>query len=241
MSRLAELVEEYLAVRRSVGFKLDQEGRDLPRFARFLAAQGAKRITTALALSWAGQKPSAARRLAEVRIFARYVQALDPATEVPPPGLLPVRTRRLTPYLYSDDEIAALMAGARLLEPELWGATCETILGLLWSSGMRVGEALRLSRADVSFAEGRLTVWRTKFAKSRHVPLSPSTLEALASYDQVGERCCPRPDSATFFVSHRARPVTYPALYAEFLGLLERTGVPWRHAAQRPRIHDIRH
>ena len=179
--------------------------------------------------------------MAEVRIFARYVQALDPATEVPPPGLLPVRTRRLIPYLYSDGEIAALMAGARVLEPELWGATCETILGLLWSSGMRVGEALRLDRADVSFAEGRLTVWRTKFKKSRHVPLSPSTLAALASYDQVRRRCCPRPATARFFVSRRGGPVPYMALRDEFVRLLERTGVPWRHAAQRPRIHDLRH
>jgi len=241
VSRLGELVEEYLAVRRAVGFKLEQEGRDLPRFATFLEAHGAETITTALALGWAGQGQSAARRLAKVRIFARYVQALDPATEVPPPGLLPVHSRRLIPYLYSDGEIAALMAGARVLEPELWGATCETILGLLWSSGMRVGEALRLERTDVSFAEGRLTVWRTKFKKSRHVPLSPSAIEALSSYDQLRRRCCPQPATSCFFVSRRGGPVPYMALRDEFVRLLERTGVPWHQAAQRPRIHDLRH
>jgi len=241
MSPFADIVEEYLAVRRAVGFILDQPGRDLPRFASFLDAQGAETITTALALSWAGEQGSAARRLANVRIFARYVQALDPATEVPPPRLLPVRTRRLTPYLYSDDEIGSLMEGAGLIEPELWAATCQSILGLLWSTGMRVGEALRLEHADVSFAAGRLTVWLSKCKKSRYVPLSPSTLEALASYDRLRRRCCPHPSTTRFFVARRGGPVPYLALREEFLGLLERTGVPHRAAPQRPRLHDMRH
>ncbi len=241
MSHFADLVEEYLAVRRAVGFELDQPGRDLPRFASFLDAQEAETITTALALSWAAQEGSASRRLANVRIFARYVQALDPATEVPPLGLLPVRTRRLTPYLYSDDEIAGLMEGAGLIQPELWGATCQTILGLLWSTGMRVGEVLRLEQADVSFAAGRLRVWLSKLKKSRYVPLSPSALEALASYDRLRRRCCPHPATTRFFVGRRGGAVSYLALRDEFLGLLARTGVPHRAAPQRPRIHDLRH
>jgi integrase len=241
MSHFADMAEEYLAVRRAVGFTLDQPGRDLPRFAAFLDDQGAHTITTALALDWAGSEGSAARRLATVRIFARYVQAFDPATDVPPPGLLPVRSHRLTPYLFSDQEMAALMGGAGALEPELWAASCQSILGLLWSTGMRVGEALRLEQADVSFAEGRLTVWRTKFGKSRHVPLSPSALDALASYDRLRRRCWPNPSTTRFFVARRGGPVPYLALHDEFVRLLERTGVPHRVAAQQPRLHDLRH
>ena len=241
MTNFAEMAEEYLAVRRAVGFTLQQPGRDVPRFAAFLDGQGATTITTALALTWAGTEGPAAMRLANVRIFARYVAAFDPATEVPPSGLLPVRKHRLVPYLYSDDEIAALMHGAGLLCPELWAATCRSILGLLWSTGMRVGEVLALQRGDVSFAEQRLTVWRTKFGKSRHVPLSPSTLEALITYDEHRQRCWPTPRTDRFFVAKRGGPVPYLALRDEWLQLLQQTGVPYRVAAQRPRLHDLRH
>jgi integrase/recombinase XerD len=240
MTSFADLVDEYLAVRRAVGFTLDQPARDLARFAAFLDARRAEVITTDLVLSWASEKGAAARRLANARIFARYVAALDPATEVPPPGLLPVRSRRLVPYLYSEDEIKALMEGAEEIEPELWGATCRTVLGLLWATGMRVGEALRLEYADVSFHAGRLTVWRSK-SKSRHVPLSPSTLEALAAYDRLRRRCAPEPATTHFFRGRRGGAVPYMALRDEFVRLLERTGVPHRPAPQRPRIHDLRH
>jgi integrase len=241
MSHFNDMAEEYLAVRRAVGFTLVQAGRDVPNFAAFLDDQGAKTITTALALSWAGTEGPAARRLANVRIFARYVQAFDPATEVPPAGLLPERSHRLTPYLFSEAEMADLMEGAGTLQPELWGATCQSIFGLLWSTGMRVGEVLRLERSDVSFAEERLTVWRTKFGKSRHVPISPSALAALAAYDELRQGCRPNQTTTRFFVAKRGGPVPYLALREEFLLLLERTGVPHRVAVQRPRMHDLRH
>jgi hypothetical protein len=148
MSPLRGHVEDYLALRRALGFKLEKPGRLLPDFAGFAEAAGAGTVTIDLALQWAvlpeGASPVwAAQRLSVVRGFARYLQAVDPAAQVPPAGLLPARTRRSIPYLYSDAEITALMAAARALPSPLKAATFETLIGLLAISGMFSGGADR--------------------------------------------------------------------------------------------------
>jgi len=162
MSHLSSHIEDYLAMRRALGFKLAKEGRLLRDFAAFAEAAGAGTVTTDLAVAWAilPQNASpvwAAQRLTMVRGFARYLQAVDPATQVPPVGVLPARTRRVTPCIYSDAEVAALMTAARMLRNPLKAATFETLIGLLavtdafsrghrpWrKSGLRVYAAQRL-------------------------------------------------------------------------------------------------
>jgi integrase len=241
MSALGDLLDEYLALRRSVGFKLAEPARVLPDFVDFLEGRSETTITVAAALEWAGQHRAPARVLEPIRVFARYVQAVDPATEVPAVALCPRREVRPTPYLFSEDDIGALMATARRIEHPLWARTTETVIGLLWATGLRIGEVLRLERADVSFETGVVTIWHSKFKKSRHVPVTPCTLEALADYDRARRAGYPGLATTTFFVTKTGCRLNYPGIYNEFRSLLEQTGVGARNGMGRPRLHDLRH
>ncbi len=141
MSYLSSHIEDYLAMRRALGFKLEKTGRLLRDFAVFAEAADASTVTTGVAVAWAILPENAspvwpAQRLGMVRGFARYLQAVDPPAEVPPAGVLPARTRRITPYIYSDADIAALMAAARMLRNPLKAATFETLIGLLFVTGL---------------------------------------------------------------------------------------------------------
>ena len=237
MTELCTLLDEYLSLRRAVGFKVVQLGHDLPKFVAFCEEEGARTITTELALRWAGQGPNAPRRLGEVRVFARYVQAVDPATEIPPAGLLPQRSRRRVPTLVSEDQVADLMASLRTLDPPLRGATAETVVGLLWASGLRVGEAVALDRCDVCFDDGLLRVRRSKYNKDRLVPLSGSALAALGAYARRRDRLCPTPRTTRFFVTPGGDPLGYQRLRNDFCEVLERH--PMRDT--QPRLGDLRH
>ena len=157
MSTLRAAAEEYLAMRRALGFKLDTQGRQLMSFVGYCEARGAEHITAGLALAWATQTSRGSsdevyqsRRLMVVRIFARHLAALDPATEVPPEDMLPHHYRRIAPYLYSPGEITALMAAAGRLAPPLRAATWQTLIGPLAVTGMRKSEACHLDRDQVT-------------------------------------------------------------------------------------------
>ena len=172
MITLAQAVDDYVAMRRALGYQLTEHGRVLPQFAAFLNERGESLITTALALEFATQPAEASvvwwhQRLAIVRGFARYLQAFDARHEVPPTSLLPAKFRRAIPYLFSDAEIEALMHAARSTRSPLRAASCEALIGLLAVSGMRVSEACGLDRSDVELDEGRLTVRHAKNGRSR--------------------------------------------------------------------------
>ena len=135
----------------------------------------------------------APRRMTAARGFARYLAGIDPATEIPPVGLVPLRQRRPAPFLYSDDDITRLLAAARALTPAVAGLTYYTLLGLLAATGMRIGEAIRLDLSDIDREQAVLLIRESKFGKSRLVPLHPSTMTALQDYLQAraGSRACP--------------------------------------------------
>ena len=239
MSGLDGVLADYLALRRAVGFSLANQDRLLADFLAFLADHGEERITARAALSWASQSKTIgarAKRLGVVRVFARYAQASDPATEVPGTKLLPNPYRRPTPYLYEEGEVVALMEEARHLVPQRWGMTCATLIGLLWATGLRAGEALRLDREHVALDEAVLTVWVSKGHKSRLVPLSGSTLDALAAYDRVCDS-----GRGPFFVDDAGERVETGDLANQFTVLLDRAGVPWHSAVRQPRLGDLRH
>lgn len=163
MSTLATAAEQYLAMRRVLGFKLEPYGRLLEDFVGYLGRMGASAVTTDLAVAWARQPTDAdprwwSRRLGVVRGFARHLQALDPANEVPPTDLLPSHQRRTTPYLYSRTDIASLLQAASRLRSPLQAATYQTLIGLLVVTGLRIGEACGLERGDVDLDAGILIV-----------------------------------------------------------------------------------
>ncbi len=196
MSRLHALLDDYLALRLALGFKLCQERQLLPGFVDFVEQAGAESVTVELALAWA-KKPTGVnpfrwkRRLSMVRGFARYAHAFHPATEVPPVGLLAYRATRPTPFLLSEQDITVLLAAAEALRPPLLAVTCRTLFGLLAVTGLRVGEAIDLDREDVDLVRRLLTVRQTKFNKSRLLPLHPTTNDALATYTQQRDRFSP--------------------------------------------------
>jgi len=246
MSTLHQAAEDYLAIRRSLGFKLVAEGYLLASFADYAERTGARQLTADLALDWAtlpaGKDPVwCAKRLSVVRGFARHLHTLDPATEVPPAGLLPQRTRRATPYLYTSEEVARLMAAARALPSPLVAATYETLVGLLETTGMRVGEAARLDRADVDLDDGVITVVAGKFGRWREVPLQPGTVDALSSYARRRDALCPEPKAPSFFVSNTGTRLIPACVRQRFGQLVRIAGLRPRSPRCRPRIHDFRH
>ncbi len=244
MSELRRHAEDYLKLRRSLGFTLTLHGRLLPQFVDCLDAAGATRVTTELAISFAqlpqGVQPVQwAHRLSMVRGFARYLQAIDPATEVPPHDVFAPRYQRPTPYLWQETEVLDLMAAARQLRPALCALTYETFFGLLWCSGMRIGETIGLRRGDVDLSAGLITVRQAKFGRSRLVPLQESTTDALACYAASRDRLCPRPRSHAFFISSRGTTLIPQAVGQTFHRLAVKTGL--HSETKRPRVHDLRH
>src|ERR1700674_4087796 len=193
MNTLRQAVEEYLSLRRSLGFKLQDAGKGLIDFVTFMDRHRTSHVTQALALAWAQQPVNVqpaqwAKRLSFVRGFARHRSATDPRTQVPPQGLLPFQPKRARPYLYSDDEIRSLLDAALAMPYRYkkrgalrpWVYHC--LFGLLSVSGLRLGEARNLELQDVDLKARVLTIRGAKFGKVRLVPLHASTCTVLADY-----------------------------------------------------------
>jgi integrase/recombinase XerD len=247
MTTFPQHVGDYLRLRRSFGYQLDEAARLLPRFAAYLQDRDAEYVTTELAVGWALEPevppgsvvPS--MRVVVVRGFARYMAGVDPRTEVPPTGVLPFRRRRRPPFIYSDADIAALMDQThRSLREPLRAATYQTLIGLLAASGLRIGEAIKLDRGDVAWTDGVLLVREAKFNKSRYVPLHDTTLDALARYAHWRDELCPTPRDESFFISlHGTR--LYPCtVETTFRRLCDQAQVGVQ-APRPPRLHDLRH
>lgn len=249
MKPLRDAIQDYLALRRSLGFKLRYAGHCLLEFASFLEAKNTTRITTQLALEWAQQNPSSqpstwAQRLGHVRGFARHHVATDPQTEIPPPGLLPFYPLRARPYLYSEDEIAHLLRCALELDPadglRPWTYYC--LLGLLSVTGLRIGEALRLQLEDVNLQDGLLTVRGTKFGKSRIVPIHRTTQQVLAEYRARREQCFAGHNASPFFfINSHGHHLDIGDVHRTFYKLSRKTGLRGATASHGPRLHDFRH
>jgi integrase/recombinase XerD len=244
---LRQAAEEYLATRRALGFTLSTQSRLLMDFVAYCDQHAVATVTTDVALTWAtGTTRSRdrlwwARRLMVVRIFARHLQALDPATQVPPIDVLPHTYRRTTPYLYSPQQLTDLVAAAGRLRPRLRALTCAAVIGLLASCGLRISEACRLNRDDVDLDEGVLTVRGSKFGKSRIVPVHPTTLGALRIYDGRRDLLCPDPASTAFFLNSRGRGLDAHNVSHTFAEILHTTGIAAPPGARQPRLHDLRH
>lgn len=244
MSPLAGHLEDYLRLRRGLGFQLGRHGQVLPHFVAYLDANGATTVTVELATAWARQpegiKPITVDfRISAVRGFARYLHAINPAHQIPPAGLLAAPRRRPAPYIYSPEEIARVLEAAGRLKPPLRAVTCQTLLGLLAATGMRCGEALALARSDVDLAEGLVTVRHAKFDRMRLVPLHRSVTAELGAYATRRDRLCPGPSCDRFFVSVTGRPLRRGDAEAIFRDIT--TAVGLRTDSVHPRMHDLRH
>lgn len=246
MTPLRQGLADYLTLRRSLGYKLDRPEKLLGQFIGYLESLGASTVTVSLALAWArlplnGGSNWWSHRLSVVRQFALYLRPLDPRTEVPAPDLLPWSAHRATPYLYTDDEVAALIAAAESLRFSIRTATYQALIGLLAVTGMRVGEAIRLDRDDFDPVSGVVLVRWTKFNKTRELPLHPSTVSALRRYlSQRAMHISPTRTPA-FFVSPAGARLLYCNVHSTFKILAGQAGLEPRSGSCRPRIHDLRH
>lgn len=242
---IREQVEDYLETRRRLGYQLKIEGEQLLRFARFADRHGNHKILTIdLSVEWANttaSKMNRARRLEMIRGLAKFCVLFEPETQIPPPGLLGPAHRRPAPYIYTAKELSDLMQTASRLNngKGLRPMTIENLLGLLSATGLRISEALHLSRGDVCFESKLLVVKKTKFNKSRTVPLHPTTVEALRDYTRFRDKSVPFTSSPdVFFMLDNGCPLNYrQALYA-FQTI--RSQIVWRRNRS-PRIHDLRH
>jgi integrase/recombinase XerD len=239
---LKDAVETYLAIRRAAGFKLHDDALYLYDFARFATTRGGTHVVAQTAIAWAEQtrsEPQRATRLKAVIRFARFSRAADHHHELPPQGLFCAQRRRPTPYLFSDEEVQALMTHAMQLGPagSLRPHTYSTLIGLLAATGLRISEALGLRFHDIT-PDG-LVMRETKFRKSRLVPLHPTTRAALERY--LGKRTQLAVVEDHLFVSLWGRPLKRTTVSTTFVHLLAAAGLPRKPGQARPRLIDLRH
>ena len=253
MIPLTDRVEQYLAKRERFGTGLSASAvQTLRKFASFAANRGAEWVTTELFLYWKEQFGSAGRqswsyRLSHVRTFARWLQSVDPRTEVPPKGLIRARRRRPRPYIYTDEEIAAIVTEAARLSSlsGLRGPTYAALFGLLAVTGLRIGETLGLDDGDVDTVAARLHVRHAKNAGSRVLPITACTAGRLLQYRSSRDRILGSVDTAAFFVGERRRRVGIGIAEKNFAQVSQRIGLrepkPPGHSGRGPRLHDLRH
>ncbi len=241
---LTSIVERYLALRRTLGFRLRGVEDNLKAYAVFAAARRESHVRTATVIAWAGQGSSALVRhvrFRDVARFARFVHAEDSAHEVP--AGTPFRCRRVRPlpYIYSPDEIARILrAAAELKRPgfALRARVYSTLFGLIAACGLRISEAIELRVKDLR-ADGVLHVRWSKNGKSRFVPIHPTTAAALRRY--IDARCRVAAADDHLFLSAANRRLTPGSVRHTFRGVLRTAGIRRASQARQPRIHDLRH
>jgi integrase len=245
---ITKQVEEYLESRRAMGFDLRGEGYQLRAFARFAEeCRHAGPMTTSLLLRWVqGAKTpgpvTAARRVEVLRPFLKYCRQFDPACPELPLALCGPGHRRISPHIYTEAEVVALLDAARELKPDgLRPLTYVTLFGILAATGMRLSEALQLEQADLSFQRSTLAVRETKFKKSRLVPVQPNTMKALARYAKATASVLRQPNVKTLFLTPAGWPVPTRTVHHTFDTLRRRLGWVARGGHPQPRIHDLRH
>lgn len=246
---VAAQVDAYLTARRRAGYSLRIVGSQLKSFARFAQAHRHRGpVTVDLAVRWAqasrrGTAVTAAARIAKLRAFTQACHRLDPANEVPPVDICGRSYRRVTPHIYQPAEIRALIDAARLWPPRgcLRADSYATLFGLLAATGLRLSEALCLTREDVDLVRGVLTIRQTKFHKSRYVPLHPTTTAILQRYAQRRDRKVRSRTTQAFLLTDQGRPIAISAVQYAFKRLRERLQWKSRGGHRSPRIHDLRH
>jgi integrase len=244
--KLRATLSAYLQTRRALGYTLVRTEKLLRQFIDYLVASEATGISTASALSWANLPEGSDGswrnyRLSVVRTFARFLSFTDPDVDVPAMGLLPYSPPRATPYLYSAQEITALMGAASVLSCPQRQATMATLVGLLAATGMRVGEAISLDVSDIDMGRQLLLVRDSKFGKTREVLLHPTTIAALGEYCAHRARWQPGSQCPAVFLSLAGTRLLYCNVQNAFQRMVAVAKLPARSGKCRPRIHDLRH
>jgi integrase/recombinase XerD len=249
---LTEELQRYLEIRRKFGFNLSSSERVLKRFVSFLETKNETHITSALFLQWKqvfgkANQSTWAKRLGIVRLFASWLNTLDFRHEVPPQNLIPIRYRRKSPYIYSDNEVKSIIeAAGRLLSRngDFRAITYPVFFGLISVTGLRVSEAISLNSSDVDLHSGIITLYNGKNGRNRILPISECTKNQLTEYSRKRDRLLgytPEP----FFISDKGIRLTDCAVRYNFAVVGKMIGLrSWQRFHKHgtgPRIHDLRH
>ena len=238
---LTQTVDTYLKMRRSCGFKLMSQGKLLKSFAAFSDSRGKYYVCSDIAIKWAGlgrSLPQRARRLSEVIRFSRYMRAEDQINEIPPPVFGIEKRIRPIPYIFSQDEIQGLMqAVSELGYPPFRGKTYSTLFALLACTGLRISEARALRLKDIT-SDG-LVIKRSKFRKSRLVPLHETTLAELKRY--LEHRRFYALYDEHVFISLQNKPLPSWEVYKAFKIAANKLGLQRGPDLPRPTLHSFRH
>lgn len=251
MKSLKMAADDYIKLRRALGFKLTDMHYFLKNFTSFMEREHAPYITTELALRWAKQPQNTlpawwSKRLSAIRSFARHMKTMDPRHEVPPNGILPNKYQRCTPYIYSNEEVLALLQACECLPRGngLRRHTYYTVFGLLAVTGMRIGEITALQRKDVDLTQGILTIRDTKFQKSRSIPVHESTVYVLRVYAHLRDQIFPDCKVSNFFLTDFGTGPSHLAIRSirhAFIQLSRKIGLRKPTDSNGPRVHDLRH
>jgi integrase len=234
-------VETYLAVRRAVGFTLSNTEYLLRSFADFATDRKETQIRTATAIDWASQAKSVAQRHTRHQTicrFAQYLRVEDLRHELPPANHFGYRKTRRVPHIYSRDEINGLvLAATRLCSPDsLLPRTYAALISLLAATGLRISEALHLLVTDIT--PNGLLIRKTKFQKTRLVPLHATAVTGLGHY--LIHRQEAKRGGDHVFVSDEGQPLVYWRVHSVFRTLLKSAGIK-PSGGRWPRIHELRH
>ncbi len=250
MKTLKQGIVDYVTMKRAMGFSFYPQEQKLNSFCIFL--KNKKRITSALAQKWAlagNEKPDwwSANKLSVLRGFAVYWKTIDANTELWSENLWPIRYKRKNPYIYSETEIQRLLQGCEELKPEgsLRPKMFKTLFGLIATCGLRLSEALQLQKKDVDLKNGVITIRRTKFNKTRILPVHSTTVKMLADYAVDREKFCAKYLSNHdrvdyFFISNDETPITNGVAEWTFDKIALKCGIR-KQPRRGPRLHDLRH
>ena len=250
MKSLQQILNEYINLRRALGFKLCQTEILLRNFLSFLKQQEQEFITIDMALDWATKPQNVqyahwAKRLSVVRLFTEYCSAIDSRIEIPPKNLLPYQYNRKKPYIYSDQEVVNLIESAKKLNSSvgLRPYTYSVLFGLLSVTGMRVKEVTEVNNEDIDLKEGIIIIQETKFRKSRIVRIHDSTGKILKQYIAKGDSIFPAPKSNSFFLSDTGMRLPTCTVRSTFVKVSCEIGLrkPAKSHGYGPRLHDLRH
>lgn len=242
---LAERVEGYIALRRSLGYAFRKQAATLRALVRYVEAQHldghlTRKLALGFVMSWPGTANGRAVRYGVARRFCEYLAIYDARTEALDRRALPRSRAVPPPRILSDEELASLISACRSVSPGYphRAAVMTTLVGLLASTGLRSGEALRLDRADVDLGAGVLHIRQTKFRKDRLVPVHATTLAALRQYASHRDAAFPAPKDSGFFLSSRGNRLSSAGLAAAFRAACELAGL---NSGKALRPHDLRH
>lgn len=239
-------VEAYIALRRALGFSLGKQAAILRALVAYVDAEQldgplCRRTVLGFIFAWAGTANGRAIRYGAVRRFSDYLAIFDPRTEALDPKAFPRNRAIPPPRILTDDELTRLMAACHAVSPDYpeRARFLAPLVGLLASTGLRSGEAVRLDRGDVDLGQGVLHIRKTKFRKDRLVPVHPSTQAVLRDYARHRDTNFPAPDTPAFFISSRGTRLSPSGLNTAFGAARALAGLDRGGKALRP--HDLRH